>query len=214
MKLYFFLLGAVLAGCSAMLPQTTEVIYPTSSSPMKELLLPPEWTETPSLTTTPTITISPSPTQDPRETGERYYEVAGNYSYIIPEGWSLGTIIGTKFRVLFGKQVDNFVPKVIFTDEEYPGTLEKYLQESLKSVTQIYPKLSCKKPQKFTTNAGKDSLKMVCQNSLNNVWYSQILYAFENGSRKMVATYSRLLNKQKENDPLIDACMHSFRFEN
>ena len=41
----------------------------------------------------------------------------------------------------------------------------------------------------------------------------QVVHFFEDGSRKVFATYNRLTDSGMENDPLVDVSMATFRIE-
>lgn len=167
--------------------------------------LPPEWTKT------PTGSIATEIVEPIDESGDRYYESTGDFSYVPPKYWQISELSGLKYKIIVAPKVNTFTPNINFVDENNSMAIEEYNIESLKTLKKLFPKLLCQNAESFVTAAGAKSLKDDCKNFQNNQWLTQKFYIFDGNGRKIVATYTRSLDTGQENDSIVEDCLKTFR---
>lgn len=173
----------------------------------------PTPTATPTITLTATLTATLTQTPNQVELGQRYIESAGGFSYIPPTGWEIVEFPGMKYKIAHGVATGNFAPNLNFVDEAYSGSLDSYVDASVSSITQVVPDATIVNLEGITTNDGQRCLKVIIEDTQSGIKLNQVFYFLDAGTRKFVATYSRLANSGQENDVLVDQSMKTFRVE-
>lgn len=146
-------------------------------------------------------------------TNRRHTELLGGFSYVPPLGWQMRELPGLKYKAAFAPATSNSGANLIFLDELNPARLETYVALNLAMMKQLWPNLTVISQEWFETDAGQWAIKVVVQNTQYNQNLQQTLYFFNGGTKKVVATYTRLANQGAELDAKSDASMQSFRFE-
>lgn len=213
-----------ISGCS---PSAETIATETS---IAATAIATSWTRTPTATFTPsptktsiptsTFTSTPQPTETPQLTNttspqvsDRHYEPGGEFSYIPPQGWGLGEFPGLKYKIVYGPPLDNFAPNLNFVDEKFGGTLDKYVSSNLAAIQSLFKDVKVLSQEDFATEEGKRAIKVIVENTQNDTKLRHTFYFFDGGSRKFVVTYTRLPDKQQENDSLVDESVKTFRIE-
>lgn len=143
----------------------------------------------------------------------RHVEPLGGFSYVPPLGWQLRDMPGFKYKAAFAPAIGNSASNLIFLDEANPASLETYVALNLATMKQLLPGLTIVSQEWFETSAGQWAIKVVVRSTQYQQKLQQTLYFFNGGTKKVIATYTRLANQGAELDPKSDASMQSFRFE-
>ncbi len=151
-------------------------------------------------------------------TGERYYERDGGFSYVPPAGWQPFEIGGLKFKSFAApRAVDDFTANIVFTDDRFSGSLERYIEVNLAQLTRLYPDLEVVEQSDvgLRNKEGVPYAWVVIERSERGQQIRQHLYLFDGGSRKFVMTYTRLAEslEHDEYDVLVEQTAASFRLE-
>ncbi len=145
------------------------------------------------------------------ETGQRYTEAAGGFSYIPPTGWEVVAYEGLAYKIVRGPATGNFTMNINFVDEAYNDSLDSYVDASISSIMQAVPGAMVTAMGELTTNKGLRCIKVTIQSTQSGFDLNQVLYFFDTGAKKFIATYTRLRDGGQENDALVDQSMKTFR---
>jgi hypothetical protein len=144
---------------------------------------------------------------------DRYYEEEGGFSYIPPDGWTIKEVPGNKYKFVFGPLTGNYSPNINFIPEDYSGSIDRYVDDSLKSLNQIFKDAKIISKTTFITDSGNSGFKIIIDNKFNDLLLQQTLFLIDGGNKKFAITYSRLRDKGKEFDSKVDMTARSFQYD-
>lgn len=202
-------MGFLLVNSFVWSPITTPSPFTVSQA----LAASPEKRNVLAATSWPMSISSPTSTATMPIISNRHVELEGGFSYVLPVGWQVRDFPGLKYKAVFGPLTGNFAPNLIFVDEVYGGSLDNYVSESLGTMKALFLDLKVINREAFITAEGKSAVKVITQSTQHNLKLQQTFYFFDLGAKKLVATYTRLVNKGIENDVLCDVSMKTFYFE-
>lgn len=143
----------------------------------------------------------------------RYYEPAGGFSYIPPEGWTIEKIPKFEYKMLLGPADPTYTPNVHFQKEVYEGSLNEFVSYSLDRITKARSVVTFVESSTFNTYAGLNGYKAILTNQMDGIPLYYVIYFLDAGREKFGITYSRLFSKDEKFDNVIDATIRSFLIE-
>ncbi|MBN1977869.1 MAG: hypothetical protein JW918_10740 [Anaerolineae bacterium] len=199
--------SAQLGAASVLAPSATVSPRPTN---------PPTWTPTPTSASTPVPTLTPSPQAIDAQTpvpGERHVESEGGFSYVPPSGWQVVDAPGLKYKVARGTPTGDFTPNLNVVDEPFSGSLDDFVTASLASFKEFLKDVRIVSQEDFVTDEGERGVKVVIEDTQQDVELYQVFYIFDAGAKKIMVTYTRLADQGQDNDDSVDQSMRTFRLE-
>ncbi|MDW8351722.1 MAG: hypothetical protein RML99_07405 [Anaerolineae bacterium] len=156
---------------------------------------------------------------DAKGTGtRRHYERSGNFSYDLPEGWSLKqpdelpASVNAEFAALFGPASGNITPNVLFFEDTLSGTFSDYLEAAVQSIRDNGGR-NVSSPEKLRTDAGLEYARILATRMDGGQRLQQAYYIFPERKRVIFAIYTRLAQgRQSQLDETVETVMQSFRF--
>jgi len=147
---------------------------------------------------------------------ERYAAPDGMFSFSSPNGWVWREIPGRKYKVAFGELVGDFAPNINVVDEAFSGTLDAYVDGSLKILPVGYEKLGYKNFKVlsrgvFTTTSGQAGVRIVFESEINGRALRQTQFFFDGkDGRKLVVTCTTLAPGGEELDSVFEKSLKTF----
>jgi hypothetical protein len=147
------------------------------------------------------------------QTGNRNFELNGNFSICPPRGWTVREIPGLSYKIFYGKSIYDFIPNICFADEYYEGSLSEYLSLNNKNMNILFPNMmEIIKTENFQTNNSINGLKQVTINLNSGRMLKQVYYFFSNGASKIVITCSVPTGISQDYEALFDESIKTFEF--
>jgi hypothetical protein len=169
-----------------------------------------------------------------------FYEEEGGFSYDPPTGWALKSIPGFEYKFAVGPEVDGFSPNINVVEEPFSGSVDAYMVEAKKTLSQILGgNLSILSEEKFTTEDGLEGLRMVsvAGHSLDEKYFEglrkaggsvdlerilkeekapaetlyQTAYVFSTGQKVYIATCTSSVKAGPSLSPVFDKALGTFR---
>lgn len=163
-------------------------------------------------------TIGPANAADGKQATGRHYERRGNFSYDLPEGWTLKQVdelpasTNAEFAALFGPVSGNIAPNILFFEDTLSGTFAEYLNEATQSLRDSGAR-NISRPERMKTNDGLEFARIVATRMDGGQRFQQTYYFFPERNRVIFALYTRLAQgQQSQLDAGVEATMRSFRF--
>ena len=144
----------------------------------------------------------------------RYYEVDGGFSYIPPQGWAFVEVDGINYLALAEtEQKGTILNNLIFTDEDYSGSLENYFNASLETLQQAWSDYEILQRDQIDLLSGEQVYVVSAKNIVEGVEMLQTQFFFDMGSKKLVLTYTSNLDEDPENIQAVSDFVESLRFD-
>lgn len=144
----------------------------------------------------------------------RYHEVEGGFSYIPPQGWAFVQVDGISYLALAEtEQKGRVLNNLIFTDEDYSGSLENYFNASLDMLQQSWPYYEVLQKEQLDTLSGEHIYVVTAKNIIEGLEILQTQFFFDRGSKKLVLTYTSNLDEDPEKVKAVSAFVESLRFD-
>lgn len=144
---------------------------------------------------------------------KRHTDEAGRFSFVPPADWTVRSVPGVKYRVVFGPAQSGFAPNINVVDEEYKGTLDDYVKANLSALRTKLGKFRVVEQGEFKTTSGLHGVRMVSDSEHSGYHLRQSFYFFDRGDTKYVATCSTLAEGGEKLDKIFERAMKSFRLE-
>lgn len=147
----------------------------------------------------------------------RHYEPLGDFSYNLPQGWSLKSpqelnVSDTEFSILIGPVSQNFAPNLIFLEETMSGKLSDYVSSLTRQLRSSGRRVSSE-PQERKTDDSLTYVRFTTTSTDGGQQVQQAFYVFPGQKRVVVGIYTRLAQRSQASlDSEIEAVMQSFRF--
>ena len=105
-------------------------------------------------------------------------ELGGGYSVNPPDGWIVSEFPGSPYKGLFGKRANNFTPNINIQEENYNGTMDKYIQLNM---VQLEKLMRAEKVKQSPFSAKNSSgVKLIIHSEFNDLELTQTFYFFDN----------------------------------
>jgi hypothetical protein len=137
----------------------------------------------------------------------------GVFSYVPPNGWTVGEFPGLKFRISHGVPVNGFAPNIVVTDEAYNKSLDDYAKDNLANLQKIFRGLKVLGQTDFTTSDGSRVIRLITERNddASKKRLRQVFYFYDAGNKKLVATCSSLADEAPKSDLVCDSAMKTFK---
>lgn len=151
--------------------------------------------------------------------GERHFEPAGGFSFCPPAGWEKTEVKGQKYKVHLLRTEGGLVANIIAKDDDFAGTLEKFVSQNMLMFTQLNEagQLKSYKPlgkSELTTLSNAKVIKAAVEQELNGRLLRQTFYAFDGPSgRKVYLTCTVLAAEAEKYEKVLDESAKTFRVE-
>jgi len=94
----------------------------------------------------------------------------------LPPQWVMEDMPSMGIKVGVGPAFEDFPTTVNLLSEPYDGTLEAYVQETLKQIKQQFPKLKILKQEAVTSSSGVKMIQLVTDNEIHGAQVHQIFF--------------------------------------
>ena len=147
---------------------------------------------------------------DPR----RLVGAAGGFSYVPPEGWTVEGDPGKKYKSVTGPTEDRFAANIVVRDVTFPGTLDELVEGGLAATAKQFDGLRPVSREEFRTAAGMRAVRFRIEHVRNGRRVRQTIYTFgPAGTQHVLITCSTAAAVGDALDPVFEACMKTFRFD-
>ncbi len=194
------------ATAAAWTPTPTNTATPTIT-PTATPTLTPTATNTPRPTNTPAFTPSPTSTQDPN----RFYAADGTFSIMIPPGWEV-VDAGMDYPNLVADPDVSGSPGIFFFTAESDFPVEWWAAGVQDSMAQRLDVLNTISEDFLTTADGRNYFRWEFESTQSGISTHSVCYFFENGSWKLVISYSRLAGRDSETDAVVEQAITTLQF--
>lgn len=144
----------------------------------------------------------------------RYHEVEGGFSYIPPQGWAFVNVDGISYLALAEtEQKGRVLNNLIFTDEDYSGSLESFFNASLDALQNAWPDYEILQEGQLDTLSGEHIYVVSAKNIVEGVEMLQTQFFFDRGNIKLVLTYTSNLDEDPENVKAVGDLVDSIRLD-
>lgn len=150
---------------------------------------------------------------------QRAMETAGGFSMCAPEGWTVETREGAKYKMLFGPHDTTFVPNINIKDEANPMSLADFVTAGIKSITESSEKLGATSIKlvdrsDFVTDSKLAGVRVSFSVLYKGMTIRSIQYIFNGkADQKLVVTGTSLEANKETTDPILDRAVKTFRLE-
>jgi hypothetical protein len=148
-----------------------------------------------------------------RSQAARHIDEAGGFSFAPPDGWTARPFPGMKFKVVAGPVASGFAPNIVVTDEPFGGSVDEYVQQSLRVGPRVLKNLRVVSQDPFRTASGLQGMRVAIEHDMNGKRLRQLQYIFDRARTKYVLTCSVLAADGDARDATFDDCMKTFRFD-
>jgi hypothetical protein len=145
------------------------------------------------------------------QSGERYYENAGNFSYCPPLNWNITEYPGLKYHIILGPVVENTAANINFADEVYSGSLNEYVSLSLAQLGRLIDSLKLISREPFKTNSGIVGEYVIVSSFQYGFYFMQFLYFLQTpNNRYFVISATAVESISAIYQPIFDECIKTF----
>lgn len=135
------------------------------------------------------------------------------FSFVPPPGWEVRPFPGLKFRAAVGPPAAGFAPNINIIDDVNPLPLDDYVQANLNGLRQMTQNFRLVRQEAFKTAEGLEGGRLIGENDQQGRRLRQTSYFFARGGTKYVVTCSALAEGGEQFDPVFEATMKTFRFD-
>jgi len=135
------------------------------------------------------------------------------FSVVPPKSWQVTNYSGLKYKIFIGQRENNFTPNINFIDEVYNGSLDDYVDLTIKSLKAYISNVEIIYQNSFVTDDNLESRKIIAITEQQGYLLRQSQYIFpgKNGL-KMVATCTALASSGEMYDIIFDNSMKTFKW--
>jgi hypothetical protein len=150
-----------------------------------------------------------------QEKQERYSEVAGGFSFIVPPGWKISESPSGKYKVVYGQRADDFTPNITSTDYVFVGEVRDFALMSRRTFEDSYREIGIDSARflsqaDFTTDVGQLGVKLSYEVRSHGKEFAFRQYIFEGGNKtKLIFTCVSLASSASAVGQMCDASMKS-----
>jgi hypothetical protein len=147
------------------------------------------------------------------EVGTRHEEKAGGFSYCAPKDWSFKKFNGLPYSVVLGPVVDNYPSNISIIDEQFDGTLKKYVDNVVADGKKKFENFLIISRSNFETTAGLSGEVIVYTAKQGKFNLRQTQYFFAGPDKqKITFTCSVLVKDGEKFSALFTESMKTFEF--
>ncbi len=139
-----------------------------------------------------------------------YTDKIKDFTYVIPEGWTLISSSNLKYNLAVGEAVDGFAQNIIVQSEEFGVDMDEYILLSIKDLKQVLPNIQILKNEKFE-NKNVQAWKFITENNYDGRVIRQYFYTFKDNNRFFVCVATVLQDAPEEMEEIFDASMATFK---
>lgn len=136
--------------------------------------------------------------------------LGAEFTFDPPSGWEKKDV-GLKHPAFMGPTQNNFRANINVVQEEFSGSLDNYIDHSLKNLRKIFSGFRQLTMEPFTTTSGVEGFRIASESKIGNISVRQIFYVFGKGNNKYVVTCSQAPGG--DNDDLFDKTLKTWRFK-
>ena len=155
-----------------------------------------------------------------QESCKRDLEPQGGFSLCVPDGWSLESKEGQKFKMLFAPAGETFTANINMKDDDSSQALTSYVGDSIKTILSNPPNIAATSIKlvgwtDFATASGLAGNKAVFETEYKGLLIRTIQYYLDDGrNRKFIVTGTCLVKDKDAFDSVFDRAAKSFRVGN
>lgn len=138
-------------------------------------------------------------------------DTAGNFSFVMPDGWAAVTLNGVQYRTAAGITINGFTQNITAMREKFAGTLDEYLEEAKKHLIAQDGELQIFKEEVFTTAENLEGRKIVFDCIYSTLSLKQYVYIFQVENICFLFTCSVAADEPEEIEEVFDESMKTFR---
>jgi hypothetical protein len=136
-------------------------------------------------------------------------ELGGGYSLNPPENWTVKRFPGATYKIVITQPVNNFLPNINLVEDEFSGSMDKYVASSLEILQQSYNAKKVKEASFSADNA--DGVKLTVDTEINGTKLRQIFYFFQNSvGQKVVVRATSGRRSASALEIEFDSILHTF----
>jgi hypothetical protein len=148
------------------------------------------------------------------ETGKRYLEAAGGYSFCPPKDWVMKEMPGLKYKLAIGEASGGFAPNINVVDEAFDGSVADYVKASLETVSKVFKGFKKLGQSNFKTDSGVKGIRLQTESEQGNLRLRQTFFFLEGkGKTKLVVTCSALAETGQKLDAVFEDSLKTFALE-
>lgn len=136
---------------------------------------------------------------------------AGNFSFVMPDGWTAVTLNGVQYRAAAGITIEGFTQNITAMREKFAGALDEYLEEAKKHLIAQEGEVQIFKEEPFTTAENIEGRKIVFDCIYSDISLRQYLYIFQVENICFLFTCSVAAGEPEEIETVFDESMKTFR---
>ena len=154
-----------------------------------------------------------------QETCKRDIEPQGGFSLCVPDGWSVETREGQKFKILFAPAAETFTANINVKDDESSASLTSYVGGSIKEILANPPSIAATSIKlvgwtDFATASGLAGNKAVFETEYKGLLIRTVQYYLDDGkNHKFIVTGTCLVKDKDHFDGVFERAAKSFRRE-
>jgi hypothetical protein len=153
-------------------------------------------------------------TVNAQEAGEHFIEEQGGFEIYGPKGWTV-VDAGLQHRTFMGPVDNHFSPNLNFSNEEYDGTIDAFIDALLDFLPQLLSNFNVIERGDFTTTGGLTGVRCTTHANMNQVAVRQRMYLFLNDNgRIMVIIATSNQSDGEKYDTLFDESVRTFKWLN
>jgi hypothetical protein len=144
----------------------------------------------------------------------RHQEPAGGFSFVPPKDWQVRDFPGLKYKVVAGPPTAGFASNINILDGTGKGSLDDYVKANIVTLQKQRKNCRILSQEAFNTSAGLQGARVVAEGEDGDRLLRFNIYIFGQGDKKFVVTCTALADGGAQLDPVFEACLKTFRFEN
>ncbi len=151
------------------------------------------------------------------ESIEDYRHYEATFSYIPPENWYFVKWKNKVSKEFYGLRAslpkNDFQANLLFSSGKFGGSLEKYVERSVKGMGQKYKQFQVIHKEASQTDSGMAYISVLAKNVVDGIPRLQKTYYFSDGDKKILLMYKSDISGEVENDQAVEAMMKTIRLE-
>src|SRR5437588_2074250 len=153
------------------------------------------------------------------QTCNRDVETQGGFSICVPDGWTVETKTGEKYKMIFAPKSEIFA-NINFKEGTSAASLEDYVAAEIKNLISNVAQtgatsIKVVSQSNFVTDSDLHGIKVIFSTEYKGAQFRQLQYIFSAGAnRKLVVTCTSLEKDQEQLDPVFERAAKSFRLDN
>jgi hypothetical protein len=129
------------------------------------------------------------------EVGTRHEEKAGGFSYCAPKDWSFKKFNGLPYSIVLGPVVDNYPSNISVIDEQFDGTLKKYVDNAVVDGKKKFDNFLVISRKDFETTSGLTGEVIVYTVKQGKFSLRQTQYFFAGSDKQKIVVTCSVLAK-------------------